>query len=284
MSRVTLLLTASMVLTFGVGGALEWWWIRVHHQTGVLSSPVLSAAELAKFSTFQHLCLRNEDCEPPLACVLDRRIDNRQCLASECETDLQCQPGFVCRAIRDRGPLVRLCVAEGTKKEGERCLAFPGLRKEGCQTGLLCNDGYCGRPCRLTDPLSCPTGYACRDDINGPSCVPSCVQNDCSQGKQCVRLDKEISVCATVVGDNCDTVPCPSGQECRREPQGWKGSVIMWCAIPCREGTASCPAGSVCFEGECRHPCTFGQPETCGLHEICVVYPFAHFSACRLSE
>src|SRR5689334_15489200 len=90
-----------LALTFVllVGGAVQWW-ILSHSRPKAEVVPVLSDGELLRYVTYRRLCRTSQECERPLVCTPDEREQNRLCLASECETDLQCPTGFLCRAAR----------------------------------------------------------------------------------------------------------------------------------------------------------------------------------------
>ena len=161
---------------------------------------------------------------------------------------------------------------------GERC--FPAARREACKPGLLCNF-YCGQPCRLEHPSSCPAGHLCRNDINGPSCVPSCLLQGCAEGRKCIQYDRELTVCAVVTGQDCIQSPCPAGQECRQALDELGDGARMWCATPCRAG--GCPPGSTCFRGDCERPCDPNTPDACGVGQTCVYYPDERVAVCRIA-
>jgi hypothetical protein len=228
----------------------------------------------------RHLdCRTDKDCEWPLNCTADERAQRYHCLASECETDLQCEPGHVCRAVDIERP-VRLCKAIGVRKEGERCTPDSADRKHSCGSGLLCLRSYCGRPCRPEDPSSCQRGTACVDSLlNGHACVPRCSPGECPQGEECVRFDDELAVCGAVVTDNCDRNPCPPGQLCDRGLVGRDGRIAMRCSPTCGPDNP-CPQGWSCFSKKCLQRC--GQNEECRSMEECSLFPDMRSSFCVL--
>src|SRR3712207_4913546 len=61
---------------------------------GRVVSPMLSRSEKRKLLTFERPCSRPDDCEPPLACLDLGGTRSSLCVASECQTDLQCQENF----------------------------------------------------------------------------------------------------------------------------------------------------------------------------------------------
>lgn len=242
---------------------------------GVEFSPVLSPDQRFQLNTFQQRCEKREECEPPLQCLALFTGGESYCLDSECLTDLQCHQGFTCRALKPlgRGPLVRRCLPVGDLKEGEPCI--PSAREQSlvCEQGLICN-GYCGRPCRKDDSTSCPEGFFCARGQGGMSCLPTCEGGACPTGQQCVRYGGGASVCARVRGENCQDVPCPQGQRCKKsyhpEDKEW---VSMECVTPCGEGESSCPQGLVCHHGACRQPCRPQTADVCGPGQRCSFAP-----------
>jgi hypothetical protein len=236
-------------------------------------SPMLSLESRRKLMTFDHTCSGSQDCEPPLGCLQDfRRFRLSVCIGSECEVDTQCPDGQVCRAVKTQseGPLVRLCVATGTQKEGQGCDRLPNKQAEACEPGLLCNMGYCGRPCQLEDPLSCPKGFVCGEGPDVASCLPACEEGQCPEQQECVHFEGRFSACVHVVGKNCQRTPCAQGQECRTGyTPGVGDKVTMECLVPCDGQKNSCPAGSVCFFGYCGRVCDPKAPGACGPDEWC---------------
>ncbi len=249
-------------------------------------SPMLSAEERRSLLTLERPCQRREDCEPPLGCL---RFTNTQafCLASECRTDVECETGFTCQplATLGEGPLVRHCVALGKMREGEPCSPYPLRQEEGCERGLLCQHGHCGRPCRVEEPSSCPEGFACREGRAGPSCMPVCEGRQCPEGQRCVRFPDGGGVCGVIHGQDCQRTPCPEGQSCEvRYSPGRPGHLKLQCLQRCEAQPSSCAAGTVCYFGECRTPC---QPEAsgaCGPGEACVLYPGERLWLCDVRD
>lgn len=150
-----------------------------------------------------------------------------------------------------------------------------GFKKHACAQGLLCT-GWCGRPCQLDAPESCPSGFYCAQGPDGPSCRPTCEGRTCPEGQQCVTYEGRTSVCAVVRGQNCQQHPCAQGQECKLYyPRIRADGLLMGmeCVQPCEEGKVSCPEGLVCTHGACRRPCEPGAPNTCGPDEACTASP-----------
>jgi hypothetical protein len=245
-------------------------------------SPVLSAEERRRLVTFDRACRGSEDCEAPLGCLQDlRRFSQSVCIGSECELDSQCPEGQFCRVINTQGtgPLVRLCIATGVRKEGEACDRLPRVQEEACAQGLLCNRNYCGRPCSRGDATSCPAGFTCEEGPEGASCLPACEEGQCPDGQECVRFEGRFAACAQVKGKNCQAQPCPEGQECRiGYTPGVGEEVTMQCLTPCEEPKTICPSGSVCFYGYCSRLCEPKTEGTCPPGEECVLYRDTHSS------
>jgi hypothetical protein len=171
------------------------------------------------------------------------------------------------------GPLVRLCVATGGRKEGQGCERLPKKQDRACEPGLVCNMGYCGRPCQEGSPASCPKGFICREGPEVASCLPACEEGLCPEGQQCVHIEGRFAVCARVKGQRCDVTPCPRGQECRiGYTPGVGDEVRMECEVPCDPQEDSCPAGAECFFGSCRRPCDPHVPDACGPGEQCTLF------------
>jgi hypothetical protein len=235
-------------------------------------SPVLAFEERLRLQSYHRECTRRTDCEPPLGCLSDTRVRRTYCADSECVTDIQCPDGFACLPLPtvDDGPLVRYCIPPGLRKEGERCLPIPREPDHGCEVGLLCGADWCGRPCRLEDPTSCPSGFFCADTVPGPACRPTCEGRTCPEGQRCIRDQEGASACAVVHGPDCQHIPCPEGRKCLG---GFgidhPGHVWMTCYPECGEGLPSCPESFVCDRGSCRRRCDPVEPDTCELGFQC---------------
>ena len=239
--------------------------------------PVLSAEQRRRLTTYRHECETTADCESPLACLVDDRAARRHCIDSNCRTDVDCSEGFVCRSLSaespDGKPHVRLCVAYGGQAEGQPCSKIPHSQRQACQPGLLCY-GWCGRPCRLEEPASCPAGFACQEGINGPACLPDCESQPCPEGQQCVHMRQGVSVCAIVSGLDCTRTPCPEAHHCNinRSVRGTVTRVGMECVRDCGEGSPPCPEGEVCDSGGCYRVCHPSHAEVCGAGRKCGFY------------
>lgn len=230
-------------------------------------SPVLSAEERLRLQTYHRECLHKADCEPPLGCLLDVRHGWFYCADSQCEADGQCPEGFTCQPLltREDGPLVRYCIPPGTHQEGDRCLSIPSEPDQGCAPGLLCGSGWCGRPCQLDQPSSCPEGFFCEDNIPGPTCLPTCEGRTCPEGLRCIQDDlTKASACAVVYGQDCQQTPCAEGRECVAVFGAKKtGHVWMKCSPECGKYRPPCPEGLVCDRRSCLKPCDPDGPNVC---------------------
>jgi hypothetical protein len=237
-------------------------------------SPVLSEEEHRRLPTFERLCSRQEDCEPPLGCLSP---DGKRgfCVASQCMTDLQCSGERTCMVLPTlgQGPAVRACVPAGQLSEGTPCHPFRMNEKESCARGLVCN-GFCGRPCSLEAAAPCPEGFFCALGPSGPACAPTCEGRDCPAGQQCVRFPRGISLCAVAVGDDCQRTPCPKGLRCSASfTPGRARWARLECELPCDGADNACPQGLLCYQGSCRRPCVPSGPEVCGPGQACNIPP-----------
>lgn len=278
-----------MAVTFAIGGPIMWW--RVMPRSDTYETPMLDEGQLRALVSYKRKCRGDSDCEQPLSCIRDNRVDFWRCLASECQTDLQCQPGYLCTPLRfSDAPSIRFCLIQGTQKEGEPCEDFHQTEDTGCQPGLICLLGYCARACRLEDPTTCPEGYLCRNSIDGPACHPSCLRKACPPGQECIRIREDLSVCGVVRGQDCDKVPCAQGEICKRVlGHRWREGVVkMWCALPCNEQEGRlCPTGLFCLDsGYCERTCDPNVPGSCPTGRRCskVNGPAGSVMLCMISE
>ena len=230
-------------------------------------SPVLDVEERTRRLTYHRYCQQSTECESPLGCFADLRVLTHYCTDSQCMADEQCPEGQVCRPLRTSGagPLVRFCVPVGVRQEGERCLYIGGDRDSACSLGLLCSEGWCGRPCGKDDAASCPEGFFCAHESPVPVCLPTCEARGCPEGQQCVRYDKGASACAVVHGPFCQQSPCADGRACdvdyaaRRPGKAW-----MECVQECSAEQPTCPEGFACNKWHCQPSCDPRLPEACG--------------------
>jgi len=282
-------LPVALVVVLLAGGFVWRSW-RAFHEVSKLSPP-LDINQMHALPTYGRKCHKHADCGAPLLCLHDPRSAGWRCLASECQTDFQCQPGFTCVPFNAPGATsIGLCFIQGTRGEGERCLKSPLRAAWGCRPGLICNSGFCGRACGPEGSPVCPEGSACQETFDGPVCLPSCRPEACPPEKRCVQFGEKLSVCATVKGQDCDRQPCGGGQECRRTlGTRWQEQIVnMWCALPCDEkdaGSRTCPPGFTCFLDYCERLCNEDEPGACGPGEQCtrVLNPERLVTICRLS-
>jgi len=288
--RVPIAVSLALALFLAIGGAISWWWWREILRPPVVPNmqPILDKNQLEALQTYKRRCQVQEDCEKPFLCMVDMRIDAERCMASECNTSAQCQPGFMCTPFYyDGTPSIGLCLVEGMRKEGERCERFPLREDQGCGPGLLCAAGFCSRPCSPGAPSSCSDGYVCHEWNGVSTCLPSCLRSACLPDQRCIRLKGDFAVCATIHGQDCEKHPCPAGEECLRG-LWWRSPpqvVNMWCARPCDEDGKPCPGGSACVQGGCERLCDESAPGTCDPGEKCMktFVRRKSFYACHLS-
>jgi hypothetical protein len=230
-------------------------------------SPMLTFEERSRLQSYHRDCSRREDCEPPLACLGNPTVKKHYCTDSECTLDTHCAEGFSCQWLptAGAGPWVRYCLPHGIRAEGEPCLSIPPDQETACQAGLLCGNGWCGRPCQLDNPSSCPEGFFCSATLSVPSCRPTCEGRGCPEGQRCIRDSREgASTCAVVYGQDCQHSPCAQGQKCEAI-FSTKTRVSAWmrCKPECGKETLSCPRGLVCDRTSCLKPCEPDGPDVC---------------------
>lgn len=216
-------------------------------------------------------CRTDGDCPVGQGCVANRRTRRMECMSSECEEDSHCFPGLVCRAVSagTTGPaVIRRCVPEGLRREGEHCDTLPISPTGSCREGLVCLAGICGVRCRADDPSSCPAGYSCEDSLNGPGCYPDCRKLGCPEGQRCKTFGSGRSQCLATVHGDCPESPCGEGERCNMFLM--RGHGVFWCARVCNPLLAdSCPTGQVCGMGSatvstCYRKCDPMDLDSCG--------------------
>lgn len=230
-------------------------------------APVLSKDERMRLQSYHRDCKRVSDCDFPLGCLMDPRV-GAYCSDSQCLTDVQCQDGQVCRPLLTYGdgPVVRICVALGLRKEGEQCVEIGRQLDSMCAPGLICGgeEGLCARPCSLESPASCPEHFFCADTQPEPLCLPTCEKSGCPEGQECIQYDEGASGCAKVYGVNCQQTPCPAHQKCERDHDSSHPAMVwMQCVQSCDKDPSSCPPGRICNGWSCRPPCDPNGPNTC---------------------
>jgi hypothetical protein len=216
-------------------------------------------------------CRTDGDCPEGQGCVANRQTRRFECMSSECEEDTHCFPGFVCHRVNTGttgAAIIRRCVPEGLRHEGEHCDTLPISPAGSCREGLVCLGGICSVPCRVDDPSSCPTGYSCEDSPHGAGCYPDCRELGCPEGQRCKLFSDGDAQCLASVRGDCPESPCGEGERCNMRV--FRGHGVFWCARPCNPLRAdSCPAGQVCGMGSatvstCYRKCDPTDPDSCG--------------------
>lgn len=220
-------------------------------------------------------CSTDGDCPQGQGCAPNRETRRLECMASECEEDAHCFPGFACRAVTTgaTGIIVRRCVPEGIRREGETCTSEFSSRNSACREGLRCVSQVCTAPCQPDEPTSCPAGYECTESLDGPGCVPDCQKLGCPHGQQCKRLNTSKARCLARVSGTCPETPCAEGERCNMEVTRGRGA--FWCARLCNPlRPDSCPTGYVCGRGgggtsTCYRACAPMDLDSCGKGWMC---------------
>lgn len=237
--------------------------------------PALSLEVLRPLPTYGRLCTTDADCDPQLGCLHIESELRSECTDSRCMDDKDCPEDFTCLAFKTRSgkSLVNRCSLIGERKEGELCEPLARSVRIGCMRGLLCQEGWCGRPCQLDDPSSCPTGSFCAEGSEGlPSCLPTCEGRACPEGQQCTPDTGGASFCSQVHGPDCRETPCGKDQLCRlSSPPQRPWEIRTECRQLC-DFKSPCPEGFVCLRYECRKACDPQGPPTCGPGLVCGQY------------
>lgn len=261
-----------------------------HADTGNLS-PMLSWEARRQLLTYHRFCQKSDDCEPPQGCLHYWRLVHPHCTDSECRSDADCREGEACQVLETEGhgPRVRLCVAQGVRREGEQCMDLPQDGKEACAPQLRCSAGWCGRPCHLDAPTSCPEGFFCGDGGEGPVCLPTCEARGCPEGQKCLRFNtvggRPVSSCVRVHGPDCQRSPCQDGQECNElDVPEYPGEAWMECRVNCEHDPSICPEGLRCHRYYCRQPCDPHVPGVCGPDRTCIQFDDGEPFFCRLGR
>jgi len=238
-------------------------------------SPVLSAEERERLTTYRRDCGSGQPCEFPLGCLVETRARRHLCIDSQCSKEVPCPEGQVCRELATvgDGPLVRICVPVGVRQEGEACTDLPSTQEGACASGLLCGSGrrrWCARPCRKDDAEACSEGYFCANTAPEPLCLPTCQERGCPEEQQCIQHEEGVSACAEVYGPSCQQTPCSRGSECQVTQRFDRpGKVWLECVERCGEGYPPCSAGLVCDSWLCRAPCDPQGPNLCMEGYLC---------------
>ncbi len=216
-------------------------------------------------------CSTDGDCPAGQGCVANRETRRFECMASECEEDLHCFPGTVCRTVTTGATgatVIRRCAPEGVRREGERCDALPVSPAGSCREGLRCVNQVCSTPCSLDGSVRCAPGFVCTEGLEGPGCFPDCQELGCPDGQQCSRVREDEYQCLAASQGDCRDTPCPEGERCNMRMS--RGRAVFWCAPLCNPMLPdSCSTGNVCGMGSstastCFRKCDPGEPEACG--------------------
>ncbi|WNG43055.1 hypothetical protein F0U60_02315 [Archangium minus] len=215
-------------------------------------------------------CRTDGDCPAGQGCVANRETRRFECMASECEEDVHCLPGTVCRSVTTgaTGTVVRRCVPEGVRREGESCDSLPISSTGACREGLRCVQQVCSAPCALDGSVACPSGYVCTDSLDGPGCFPDCQQLGCPNGQHCERVRDDQYQCLVDSEGDCRDTPCPEGERCNMRMS--RGRAVFWCAKVCNPVLpGTCPTGNVCGMGSptvstCFRQCDPLDDKACG--------------------
>lgn len=234
--------------------------------------PMLSLDARRGLPTYARSCNTEADCAPPLGCLFIESELRAECTDSRCMKDEDCPEEFSCVPVKTRSEkaLVRRCALVGQRQEGESCEVLALTQHLGCARGLRCQEGWCGRPCELDDPSSCPTGFFCAEGHEGPpSCLPTCKGRPCPEGQRCLRASGGAAVCRQLEGPDCTKTPCPEGHQCKLlSPPQRPWELRTECRRSCDFQTP-CPQGFVCYHFECRQECDPQGTSTCGPGQIC---------------
>lgn len=229
--------------------------------------PMLSHEERLLLTTYTHDCRTDTDCDPQLRCAYDVPTSRYQCTDSVCTSDDHCPDGFTCipSSTENGKDLIRVCVLRGVRQEGELCYRIPESPKQGCAKGLSCQ-GFCGRPCQVDEPVSCPEGYYCRAGEEDTSCMPTCEGRPCPAGQRCIDLaGGQGSLCMTINGQDCEQTSCPQGLNCIRTAYpSTPDHLWMECLRSCFKNQPPCPEGTACFLFQCRKSCDPENSSACG--------------------
>jgi hypothetical protein len=238
--------------------------------------PLFPASQARALASYRSPCLRPEECGSPLGCLEAGELGRGECLNTECETASQCEPEEYCRTFQTMGgglALRRCDRRDGLRPEGDACVEGYTYAEDRCAQGLLCNRGWCGRPCRFEEASDCPEGFFCQQGLDGPSCVPTCEARGCPEGLQCAREAGGISVCAQLRGSGCPADSCPESSHCTFTNLSLVDAGLALrqeCIAPCGEGKPACPSGRVCIASRCLRTCDPQGPGTCYPEERCI--------------
>jgi MYXO-CTERM domain-containing protein len=159
-----------------------------------------------------------------------------------------------CDGMVDNDPT--LCTADNKVCYQGKCVPHCGTGEFQCGVGETCVDGLCvDVPCQ---GVTCAAEEVCRGGV----CVGACTGVVCpltTNGRPECRLGRCADPCVSAgcdaLGLICEKGSCVRNCECRACPAGTACSPTGQCTdTAC--ATMQCPAGEICFEGQCQDPCT----------------------------
>ena len=220
-------------------------------------------------------CRTDGDCPAGQGCVANRATRRFECMASECEEDVNCQAGSVCRPATtgESGRVIHRCVPEGVRDEGEACDVLPVSPGNACREGLRCVNQVCTTPCSVEGSPGCAPGFVCEEGLEGPGCFPDCEQRGCPEGQRCSRIQDHHSQCLVATQGDCRETPCAGGERCNMRMS--RGRAVFWCARVCNPVLPeACGTGEVCGVGSptvstCFRRCDPNDLQACGAGWSC---------------
>lgn len=195
-------------------------------------------------------CRVDGDCPAGQGCAVNRDTRRQECMASDCEEDTHCEPGLACRALTNgaTGRVVRRCMPEGRRTEGEACDLGYVSEASACGAGLICLAGRCSMRCEPGTAASCPAGHRCEASLEGHACHADCQSLGCPDGQRCKRLNDSDFKCLASVKGECPETACGEGERCNL--RSFRDQGVFWCARRCQPALAhACPTGQVCGMG-----------------------------------
>jgi hypothetical protein len=193
-------------------------------------------------------CVNQADCNGVDGCQGGAcTCSSGECKSRVCDDEDDCTAGNYCASSVCR-PAIACPSGQDT------CTAY----------SLVCEGGYCVNPDPCTTAGACPTGYACNDNYDPPSCFPVGT-NECTQSSQCP------------VNEYCElfTGTCEPG--CRTNAD---------CAGACGASpTCNCNVEHDCTSSAVGTPGTSCTSDTaCGANQICTYTDALGAFACEDSE
>ncbi|KAG2435851.1 hypothetical protein HXX76_007046 [Chlamydomonas incerta] len=202
---------------------------------------------------------------------------------NRCDT-VQCPSGSCVNTMDGKGRCTGAqCV--------DPCANHPCPTGQNCRpvfntNGALVPDKFqCVDPCK--DPATCKDGTCCKTRMTDtglyiPVCVPTCTENSCPAGKNCVAITSPTTdACRSVCVDPCvkPGIDCKDNECCRPKRVIPTIGPAMWvptCENPC--ATVKCANGAFCrvvndadsgrCGAQCINPC---RPNPCGANQNCEI-------------